>query len=86
MADAPDYGLHGWTTWLMLWNRQKLTSTMQRRRYWQTPSGFDPSRLTYLRRNLLSFRKSLFYEREILIKISAATTANGFLKSNSTLP
>lgn len=35
-----------------------------------TPSDFDPSRLTYLRRNLLSLRKSLFYEREILIKIS----------------
>lgn len=35
-----------------------------------TPSEFDPSRLTYLRRNLLSLRKSLFYEREILIKIS----------------
>ncbi len=35
-----------------------------------SPSGFDPSRLTYLRRNLLSLRKSLFYEREILIKIS----------------
>ena len=34
------------------------------------PSDFDPSRLTYLRRNLLSLRKSLFYEREILIKIS----------------
>lgn len=34
------------------------------------PSEFDPSRLTYLRRNLLSLRKSLFYEREILIKIS----------------
>ncbi len=35
-----------------------------------SPSDFDPSRLTYLRRNLLSLRKSLFYEREILIKIS----------------
>jgi magnesium transporter len=35
-----------------------------------SPSEFDPSRLTYLRRNLLSLRKSLFYEREILIKIS----------------
>lgn len=34
------------------------------------PSDFDPSQLTYLRRNLLSLRKSLFYEREILIKIS----------------
>ena len=35
-----------------------------------SPSDFDPSRLTYLRRNLLGLRKSLFYEREILIKIS----------------
>ncbi len=35
-----------------------------------SPSEFDPSRLTYLRRNLLGLRKSLFYEREILIKIS----------------
>jgi len=34
------------------------------------PSEFNPSRLIYLRRNLLSLRKSLFYEREILIKIS----------------
>jgi magnesium transporter len=36
----------------------------------ESPSDFDPSRLTYLRRSLLSLRKSLFYEREILIKIS----------------
>ena len=35
-----------------------------------SPSEFDPSQLTYLRRNLLGLRKSLFYEREILIKIS----------------
>ena len=35
-----------------------------------SPSEFDPSRLTYLRCNLLGLRKSLFYEREILIKIS----------------
>lgn len=35
-----------------------------------SPSAFDPSQLTYLRRNLLSLRKSLFHEREILIKIS----------------
>jgi magnesium transporter len=35
-----------------------------------SPGIFDPSRLIYLRRNLLSLRKSLFHEREILIKIS----------------
>ncbi len=36
----------------------------------ESPSAFDPSRLTYLRRNLLSLRKNLFHEREILIRIS----------------
>jgi len=35
-----------------------------------SPSAFDPSQLTYIRRNLLNLRKSLFHEREILIKIS----------------
>ncbi len=35
-----------------------------------SPGTFDPSKLIYLRRNLLSLRKSLFHEREILIKIS----------------
>lgn len=35
-----------------------------------SPAAFDPSKLIYLRRNLLSLRKSLFHEREILIKIS----------------
>jgi magnesium transporter len=35
-----------------------------------SPGVFDPSKLIYLRRNLLSLRKSLFHEREILIKIS----------------
>jgi len=35
-----------------------------------SPSTFDPAMLTYLRRNLLDLRKSLFHEREILIKIS----------------
>jgi magnesium transporter len=35
-----------------------------------TPSDFDPPRLTYLRRNLLDLRKILFYEREILVKVS----------------
>jgi len=35
-----------------------------------SPSAFDPSKLIYLRRNLLTLRKSLFYEREILIRIS----------------
>lgn len=35
-----------------------------------SPAAFSPSRLIYLRRNLLSLRKSLFHEREILIKIS----------------
>jgi magnesium transporter len=34
------------------------------------PSVFDPSKLIYLRRNLLALRKSLFHEREILTKIS----------------
>ncbi len=33
-------------------------------------STFDPAMLTYLRRNLLGLRKTLFHEREILIKIS----------------
>jgi len=36
----------------------------------ETPSVFDPSKLIYLRRNLLALRKSLFHEREILTKIS----------------
>ncbi len=31
--------------------------------------GFDPSRLIFLRRNLLNLRKNLFYEREVLVKI-----------------
>jgi magnesium transporter len=35
-----------------------------------SPGAFDPSKLLYLRRNLLALRKSLFHEREILIKIS----------------
>lgn len=35
-----------------------------------SPSAFDPAMLTYLRRNLLGLRKSLFHEREILVKIS----------------
>ncbi len=35
-----------------------------------SPATFDPARLTYLRRNLLNLRKSLFHEREILLKIS----------------
>jgi magnesium transporter len=35
-----------------------------------SPATFDPAMLTYLRRNLLGLRKSLFHEREILIKIS----------------
>jgi len=35
-----------------------------------SPATFDPSMLTYLRRNLLGLRKSLFHEREILVKIS----------------
>ena len=34
------------------------------------PSVFDPSKLVYLRRNLLALRKDLFHEREILAKIS----------------
>lgn len=33
------------------------------------PSGFDPSELVHIRRQLLTIRKSLFHEREILIKI-----------------
>jgi magnesium transporter len=33
------------------------------------PSDFDPSKLLDLRRNLLALRKSLFHEREILVKI-----------------
>ena len=32
-------------------------------------SGFDPAQLVMLRRNLLNLRKSLFHEREILVKI-----------------
>jgi magnesium transporter len=32
-------------------------------------SGFNPSELVSLRRNLLNLRKSLFHEREILVKI-----------------
>ena len=35
-----------------------------------SPATFDPAMLTYLRRNLLGLRKSLFHEREILVKIS----------------
>jgi magnesium transporter len=33
------------------------------------PSDFDPSKLLDLRRDLLALRKSLFHEREILVKI-----------------
>ena len=33
------------------------------------PSGFNPAELLRLRRTLLSLRKSLFHEREILVKI-----------------
>jgi magnesium transporter len=33
------------------------------------PSGFTPETLMHLRRNLLGLRKSLFHEREILVKI-----------------
>jgi magnesium transporter len=33
------------------------------------PASFDASGLVYLRRNLVSLRKSLFHEREILLKI-----------------
>ncbi len=33
------------------------------------PSSFDPSELVTIRRQLLTLRKSLFHEREILIKI-----------------
>lgn len=33
------------------------------------PSSFEPAALLYLRKNLLVLRKSLFHEREILIKI-----------------
>ena len=33
------------------------------------PSGFDPSDLLRLRRDLLNLRKSFFHEREILVKI-----------------
>ncbi len=33
------------------------------------PSTFDPADLLHLRRNLLALRKSLFHEREILVKI-----------------
>lgn len=35
----------------------------------QNPSGFKMARLVNLRRNILLMRKSLFYEREILIKL-----------------
>ncbi|HNW44203.1 MAG TPA: magnesium transporter CorA family protein [Elusimicrobiales bacterium] len=35
----------------------------------RNPSGFEMSRLVNLRRNILLMRKSLFYEREILIKL-----------------
>jgi magnesium transporter len=35
-----------------------------------SPAVFEPSRLIYLRRNLLALRKILFFEREILTKIS----------------
>jgi magnesium transporter len=35
-----------------------------------SPGVFDPSRLIYLRRNLLALRKILFHEREILTRIS----------------
>jgi len=34
-----------------------------------SPADFDASKLIYLRRNLLALRKSLFHEREILLKI-----------------
>ena len=35
-----------------------------------SPATFDPSMLTYLRRNLLGLRKSLYHEREIFARIS----------------
>jgi magnesium transporter len=35
----------------------------------ESPSSFNPATLINLRRNLLSLRKSLFHEREILVKI-----------------
>jgi len=35
-----------------------------------SPAVFDPSRLIYLRRNLLALRKILFHEREVLTKVS----------------
>ncbi len=35
----------------------------------QKPAEFEPSRLLHLRRNLLLLRKSLVYEREILVKL-----------------
>src|SRR5665647_3826434 len=35
-----------------------------------SPAVFDPTRIIYLRRNLLALRKILFHEREILTKIS----------------
>lgn len=35
----------------------------------ESPSTFNPASLINLRRNLLSLRKSLFHEREILVKI-----------------
>ncbi|HPT11643.1 MAG TPA: magnesium transporter CorA family protein [Bacteroidales bacterium] len=34
-----------------------------------SPADFDAAKLIYLRRNLLALRKSLFHEREILLKI-----------------
>ena len=33
------------------------------------PEHFDPARLLHLRRDLLAARKSLFYEREILVRV-----------------
>jgi magnesium transporter len=36
----------------------------------EDPSTFKPEVLLYLRRNLLTLRKSLFHEREILVRIS----------------
>ena len=34
------------------------------------PAHFNPAELLHLRRDLLTVRKSLFYEREILVKIN----------------
>ncbi|MCK7539723.1 MAG: hypothetical protein MZV63_56845 [Marinilabiliales bacterium] len=70
MADAYHPRLSLSTGWLMPLTGLKQTSTRLRRRYLLHPAVFDPSKLIYLRRNLLSLRKSLFHEREILIKIS----------------